>query len=260
MQLLDQEAGVCAMEAHKDPHAVFPAQWDDRFSKNLNFIIQLCDEIQSEAGRNMGERILQMANQRIPLQVINNNLHSMKGVIEDDVRVRTFCYVRSAARTLLIQVPASWHSVWDKFESTKIDIERGTECYAHELYDGCVFHMMMILERGLASLASTLGVRRGQKAWGALIPEIEKAIEAFAVRQRLTPKGAKPPTPAIARKNAALLTFYSEAAKEFVYFKDAWRNHVSHGRARYKETDAIKVMNHVRDFMIQLSRRLKEVK
>jgi hypothetical protein len=56
------------------------------------------------------------------------------------------------------------------------------------------------------------------------------------------------------------LTFYSEAAKEFVYFKEAWRNHAMHGRASYDENDARKVMTHVREFMTVLSKHLKESK
>jgi hypothetical protein len=109
-------------------------------------------------------------------------------------------------------------------------------------------------------LADALTVPRSQKAWASLIEDIEKAIGVFSASRAKTPKGTRPPTPAAARKQAKLATFYSEAAKEFTYFKDAWRNHVAHGRAQYGEHDAAKVMSHVRDFMTLLATRLKEPK
>jgi hypothetical protein len=63
-----------------------------------------------------------------------------------------------------------------------------------------------------------------------------------------------------AKKPSDFLTFLSEAAKEFRYFKDAWRNHSAHGRAAYDENDARKVLIHVRDFMEHISTRLKDGK
>jgi hypothetical protein len=45
------------------------------------------------------------------------------------------------------------------------------------------------------------------------------------------------------------LNFLSTAAKEFTYFREAWRNHVAHGRANYDDNDAMKVLTHVREFM-----------
>jgi hypothetical protein len=54
------------------------------------------------------------------------------------------------------------------------------------------------------------------------------------------------------------LQFLSEAAKEFQYFKDGWRNYVSHGRGEYDDHLAQSVMQHVRQFMTILSRELYE--
>jgi hypothetical protein len=47
--------------------------------------------------------------------------------------------------------------------------------------------------------------------------------------------------------------FYSGAAKDFRYFKDAWRNHAMQYRERYTETDAKGILEHVRAFMVQLA-------
>jgi hypothetical protein len=194
----------------------------------------------------------------LPLGVININLNTLKGVIEDELRTRTFSYIPRHERTILLETQQLWPPVWQKFQSVKGDAELGAEAYAHGLYAACVFHMMLVLERGLASLAAALKVKG--KNWGEIINSIERAITALGASAKATPKGTKPVSKAQASKRADLLTFYAESAKEFVYFKDAWRNHVAHGRSHYEKSDALKVMVHVRDFMLHLSGRLQERK
>jgi hypothetical protein len=54
------------------------------------------------------------------------------------------------------------------------------------------------------------------------------------------------------------LQFLAEAAKEFTYFKDGWRNHVSHGRGHYSQQAALDVLNHVAKFAEDLATRLVE--
>ena len=49
--------------------------------------------------------------------------------------------------------------------------------------------------------------------------------------------------------------FYSEAASHFFYIKEAWRNHVSHSRTDYDDTEATRVVARVRDFMTALAGR-----
>jgi len=46
---------------------------------------------------------------------------------------------------------------------------------------------------------------------------------------------------------------YSEIACEFMFFKDAWRNHVMHGRSEYDEERAQNIYNHVGAFMKHLA-------
>jgi hypothetical protein len=52
------------------------------------------------------------------------------------------------------------------------------------------------------------------------------------------------------------MRFYAEAAKEFFYFKDGWRNYVSHRGQPYDEHQALIVLDHVRAFMNHLGARL----
>jgi hypothetical protein len=53
------------------------------------------------------------------------------------------------------------------------------------------------------------------------------------------------------------LQILSEAAKEFSYFKDGWRNYVSHNLIVYDEHQARSVMEHVHNFMVTLATQIK---
>jgi hypothetical protein len=105
---------------------------------------------------------------------------------------------------------------------------------------------MQALESGLRSLAADVGLTFDVQQWNAIIEQIESKITDL--RKTL---------PAGAGKNDRT-QFLSEAAKEFFYFKDGWRNYVSHGRAAYDEYQALSVLEHTRSFMNHLATRLSE--
>ena len=80
---------------------------------------------------------------------------------------------------------------------------------------------------------------------GILISQIESKIK----KEQNLPKSPQ---------KSERLKFLSEAAKEFTYFKDGWRNYVSHGRSKYDEPQSLSAINHVITFMINLSTELNE--
>jgi len=54
------------------------------------------------------------------------------------------------------------------------------------------------------------------------------------------------------------LVFLSQAVKEFVYFKDGWRNFAMHGLEEYDAPKALSILNHVKTFMAHLATKLSE--
>jgi predicted outer membrane protein len=105
---------------------------------------------------------------------------------------------------------------------------------------------MRVLEHGLRALAKDVGRNFDVQNWQNIIDEIESEIRHLS---KSLPRGIQ--------KNERI-QFLSEAAKEFMYFKDGWRNHVSHGRGDYDEHQARSIMEHVRSFMTVLSAQLSE--
>lgn len=131
------------------------------------------------------------------------------------------------------------------FPSSSRELRAAGNAYAADLPTACVFHCMRALEYGLLALAADLGIPQGTETWHVIIDQIEYKI----ANQRNAPRGVS--------RNARL-QFLSEAANEFRYFKDGWRNYVSHGNNDYDDTKALRVMEHVKSFIEVLSSELKE--
>jgi hypothetical protein len=108
---------------------------------------------------------------------------------------------------------------------------------------------MRILEHGLRDLAARLLPPSSSSVelenWKTVIDRIERAIRDMEA----LPRGAE---------KTSDLQHYSEVAAQFRYFKDAWRNHVSHAGGTYDEASAISVLEHVRAFMRHLTLRHPE--
>lgn len=144
--------------------------------------------------------------------------------------------------------PEKWFgpAVAAKFPDTRRDIRDACQCFSLGQWTATVFHSMRVLERGLRDLAARVNTTPSApielENWKNIIDQIEKAIRA---KEGVTKSAQK----------SEDLEFYSTAAVEFRYFKDAWRNHVAHSRSDYDEQDSMRVLSHVRDFMNHLTTR-----
>jgi hypothetical protein len=134
------------------------------------------------------------------------------------------------------------------FPSAEYDICEAGNCLALSRSTACVFHAMRVLEHGLCALADQFEVPFDNKSWNDVIEPIEKAIRKIK-NQPNKPENWKEDE-----------QFYSEAAAQFMHFKNAWRNYTAHRQFKYTEDEAEAIFRHVRDFMMHLARRLNEKK
>lgn len=134
--------------------------------------------------------------------------------------------------------------VMAKFPSAAREAEEARKCYALGRNTACVFHLMRILELGLNCLAQALHVSFDRRNWEHIINDIEKKIQSIGPADGATWKNEE--------------QFYSEAAVQFRYLKNAWRNHVMHIRDSHDEDSAMEIMNHVRGLTRHLATRLRE--
>lgn len=158
-----------------------------------------------------------------------------------EMQTQLFLWVQ-ADRSAYFEQPQLFGSkVAHRFPLTDQDVRASGNCYASDNYTACVFHCMRVLEKGLHEFSDYLAVPFSVPVelqnWQNIIDQIEKEIR---LREQTLPKG-------IAKSNE--LQVLSQAAVQFRYFKEAWRNHVAHARVTYDNVEALRIMNHVHQFM-----------
>ena len=137
-------------------------------------------------------------------------------------------------------------AVADAFPSTAYDIIEAGKCHALHRSTACVFHLMRVLEIGLAVFANKFGVPSNHTNWHNIIEGVEKAVRNM---------GTDPARTADWKDQQE---FYSQAASHFMILKDAWRNYTAHARGKYTEDEVETILPNVRAFMQKLASRLHE--
>lgn len=134
------------------------------------------------------------------------------------------------------------------FPKASSELSRAANCYAVSEPTACVFHSMRAAELALRAIAEALEVEvpLASSQWNQLIEQVEAKIAAIGKQPR-----------SAARTEDQ--TFFSEAAAQFRYIKDAWRNHVSHARVTYSEAQALAIFEHSTDLISTLASRFAEV-
>jgi hypothetical protein len=184
-------------------------------------------------------------------RALEGEFRVLRELMESELRKRRFAFVPAKKAEELENVldgndqVQSWESIWIKIPATKDDIQEAVYCYALERNTACVFHSMRVAEHCLRVIARTLHVRLTQRR-GATHPieyaEWDKIINGCKARIdkiRTMPHGPK---------RQARLERYSDAADHCLFMKDIWRNSVSHTRKPYIESEALAVLNRVREF------------
>ena len=127
------------------------------------------------------------------------------------------------------------------FPSSADDVAEAGRCFALGRWTAAVMHLMRALETPLALLAARVGVDEAVN-WNKSLNEIEGKLRAVSKRDH----------------GATEEQWAAEAASHFRSIKNAWRNHVMHGRSFYDEDRATEILEAVRALMRSLASRLAE--
>jgi hypothetical protein len=194
---------------------------------------------------------LQILIERLPnmkVSGIEENISTMRGVLQKELEEKNFIYIPKNKTGYFYKLKPFGEKIPAAFPAAVKDIAEAANCFALDRWNACVFHCMCVLECGLRVFAKKFGVKADHRNWENVINDIEKQknISFSNIPGGLTPE------------LKADLQFYSDAIKEFSYFKDAWRNYAIHGHEKYDESDALRILNHVKDFMEVISQKLNE--
>lgn len=181
-------------------------------------------------------------------KILGEMLRSARRQILDELESMIFLRIPSEHIEYYKNPKAFGDEVYQKFPGARLDIQEANNCFATDRYTACVFHLMRVAEHGLRALTKKLKIKFKVAVEFETWERIIKAIETETQKIAGQPKTLK---------RQADLEFYSGAAAQFRYFKDAWRNHVMHTRTNYYDQEALMIMLHTRDFMRHLALKVK---
>lgn len=138
------------------------------------------------------------------------------------------------------------------FPGASADIREVGNCLAMEFPTAAVFHLMRVAEYGLRALAKKLRVRLTHAGLRHPVEFADWEKVITGIKNEISKARALGPGP----KRQTKLEIFSDAADHCVYMKDIWRNNVSHARSPYNDTEAIAVLERVREFMMLLATKL----
>jgi hypothetical protein len=165
----------------------------------------------------------------------------------EEMSLRKYFEIRQDRTKYFIdtQVPFG-EEVSSSFPSTTFDAGEAMRCYALGRSTACVFHLMRVLEIVLAVFARRFSIQSDHTNWHNVIEGIEKAVRNMGSDQN-KPSNWKDQQ-----------EFFSQAASNFMFIKDAWRNYTAHARAKYTEDEAETLLINVRAFTQKLAAQLHE--
>ncbi|MEJ7811355.1 MAG: hypothetical protein WKG32_13170 [Gemmatimonadaceae bacterium] len=207
-------------------------------------------------------------------RLITASIIEIDGRLRDELADRRFLYVSNKVVPYYESPFEGWDGVREVFPDAEYDITEAGKCFALGCHTACVLHLMRVLEIGLRRMAKRFGVSVADKAWHNVITGIQARINAIdsgdtsrarrksregKLRQGTPAHGAprtdkeKKADERAARRTKAALHFYSLAATQFRFFKEAVRNYAMHARTTYGEDQARTIYDAVRAFMVSLA-------
>jgi hypothetical protein len=176
---------------------------------------------------------------------VKSGIELLSVTFEQELRRRLFAYVEPeyaqyfrSMEEFITRPPFGDKVMWS-FPATIRDMGLAGNSYAYGLPDACVFHLMRVLEKGLSVLAGIFSEPFAHENWHNIIERIESKIRKMDSSWGQDWKEKQ--------------QFYSEVATQFMFFKEAWRNHVMHGRSEYDSERAKSIYDHVCSFMQRIA-------
>lgn len=207
----------------------------------------VCKDMELAESRGMIERLQeQFGIGDLRSAEIQHSFHDLTRLMESEMDKRLFLIVQPDAARFYEQDALFGPEVRKAFPDARDDIREAGSCYATGAATATVYHCMCALEAPLRWMAKELGVPFGDDGWQVVISKIESEIHKLGPT---LPRGSA---------KSQRLQFLGEAAKEFIYFKDGWRNYVAHAKVSYDRDQALSVLNHTGAFMRTLAKELAE--
>lgn len=218
----------------------------------LSLASTLCSMLELEGGMDRVRRFQTVLASRTSHAECYSEWKALREAIESEIERRYFYYIPKDRAASVLSMTADWAPVLKAFPSARKDIGCGLKCFAFDETTASVFHMMRVAEQGLRAVAKERRVSLNKDKpidvaqWGELTTRLRAAVDK--VSNWKAKDAAKKPA----------LTFYAGVHADVVFFKDRYRNVVSHSLSHFDEDEADTVIRRVREFMTNVSSRTDE--
>jgi hypothetical protein len=225
---------------------------DDEHRGGLTSVLEtlgsLCITYEMPVTRRFVDKIIvcfREENKTLSNELLHQYLHQLRETFIAELSTKLF-FQMTSGKVLFFESPwKGWEGVKDKFPDAATDIEEMSKCFALSRYAACVFHSLLVVERGLIALGRELRVTDPKLGWDATCGKMQQIIVAGH---------AKYPTLSI---GFPILEQINQSAQAM---KHAWRNKVNHaaGQLTVMQADfapdvAEEIMVATRAFMRRLA-------
>lgn len=219
----------------------------EQFREPLSGLVREIDKLPfSPVTNDMLQRFVRRieTEDQMTLNMAAEHTKVIRNAILVDMTEAWFLMVPATRRHFYLEREPFGEAVITAFPNATFDIIEAGKSIALDRWTAAVFHLMRVVEHGLRALAVLVEIPMAAEVefeqWRNVIDQIQKQIRAMEQETR-TPE------------RTARLRVYADAASQCWFFKEAWRNHVSHSRSKYVENEALEVWDHVRSFMQRLA-------
>jgi hypothetical protein len=246
LQTLSGHLNACAIDYHifKYPDMTADESIFKRFNNAIEVIERDCDDLKFEHVQDFIANLKhKLSRQPLTYGELGEAARNIFTIYQSELRTRLFVFVSADRAGYFAKDDLFGEVVSASFLPCAQDIKDAGTCYALEQDTACVMHLMRVLEVSLVALAHNFsGIETDRKEWNIIIESIEKRVRAIGPGDGLDWKEQR--------------DFYSGVCNQFMFFKNAWRNHAMHARVRYNGPEAFDILDHVRQFMQHLGQRV----
>jgi hypothetical protein len=216
----------------------------ERLKQDLVVMRNLC----SDLSRPVSSELINSRLRNLPRT--SSEFELLVGAIQSELKTRLFLYVPPHVADYYESDTLISNDAKTAFPSAYEELRNAGNALAADLNTACVFHSMRATEIGVRALGNALRVSFPTHPidlaeWHNILDQADSKITAMKNLPKSTHKDEE-------------LRFYSEAAVQFRFFKDAWRVRVAHARAIFSESRAKEVLDHTRSFFGVIATRLSE--
>lgn len=217
----------------------------DTLKFRLTWMLQVC----KDSGLTVSEVLIAKRINDLPES--GREFDLLVDAVKSELKARLFLFVPSHLDSYYDSRDLVSQKVHAAFPTAAVEIREAGTAFAAGLNTACVFHSMRAAEIGVRALGTALGVTFPSHPielaeWHNILDQADSKIAAMKALPRGTHKDE-------------YLSFCSQAAIQFRYFKDGWRVRATHARATYNEGQAKEVIDQLRSFFETLAIQLQEL-